>query len=155
MIRRATAKDIPAINKLLGQVLYIHYKGRPDIFKEKGQKYTDDELKELINKTEDPIFVYEDDNGEVLGHCFCQSIIREDRPNMNAFNTIFIDDLCIDESARGKHVGKALYEYVKSFAKENGYYNVTLHAWECNPEGIGFYEHMGMKIQQYTYEEIL
>lgn len=155
MIRRAKVEDIPSINNLLTQVLHIHHIGRPDIFKGSGQKYTDKELEELIEKTEDPIFIYEDNNGNVLGHCFCQTIDREEKPNAYAYKTLYIDDLCIEESARGQHVGKALYDFTKNFAKENGYYNVTLHAWECNPKAVGFYKHLGMQIQQYTMEEVL
>lgn len=155
MIRRAENRDIPAINRLLGQVLLVHHVGRPDLFKEKGQKYTEDELIKLIEKTEDPIFVYEDENGEVIGHCFCQTIDRKESSNAYAYKTLYIDDLCIDEEARGQHVGKEMYEYAKKFAKENGYYNLTLHAWECNPNAVGFYNHLGMNIQQYTMEEVL
>ncbi|MCQ2494216.1 MAG: GNAT family N-acetyltransferase [Lachnospiraceae bacterium] len=155
MIRRAENRDIPAINRLLGQVLLVHHVGRPDLFKEKGQKYTEDELIKLIEKTEDPIFVYEDENGEVIGHCFCQTIDRKECSNAYAYKTLYIDDLCIDENARGQHVGKEMYEYAKKFAKENGYYNLTLHAWECNPNAVGFYNHLGMNIQQYTMEEVL
>ena len=68
-IRRAEIKDIPGINNLLAQVLLVHHKGRPDLFKEIGQKYTDEELQELIRKTQDPIFVYEDGgNGISCAH---------------------------------------------------------------------------------------
>jgi len=155
MIRRATNADIPGINSLLEQVLLVHHEGRPDIFKEKGQKYTEAELKELIAHEINPIFVYESENGKILGHCFCQTIDRPERPSTYAYKTLFIDDLCIDEQARGQHVGKEMYDFVKNFAKENGYYNVALHAWECNPKAVGFYDHLGMKVQQYTMEEIL
>lgn len=155
MIRLATESDISAINNLLAQVLLVHHNGRPDLFKKIGQKYTDEELKDLIKKVEDPIFVYVDDEGQILGHCFCQTILRPERPSTYEYKTLYIDDLCIDEKARNKHIGKALYEYVKNYAKDNGYYNVTLHAWECNPKAVGFYEHLGLKIQQYTMEEIL
>lgn len=155
MIRRAKVSDIPGINNLLTQVLLVHHNGRPDIFKEKGQKYTDEELEELIGKLEDPIFVYVDENENVLGHCFCQTIDRQERPSSYAYKTLYIDDLCIDENVRGKHIGKDIYEYVKKFARENGYYNITLHAWECNPNAVGFYDHIGLKIQQYTMEDIL
>lgn len=154
-IRRATPADIPGINALLGQVLLVHHEGRPDIFKEIGQKYTDAELIELINKTVDPIFVCEDEEGRIIGHCFCQTIDRPERPSTYAYKTLYIDDLCVDENARGRHVGKELYEYTKNFAKENGYYNITLHAWECNPKAVGFYRHLGMQTQQYTMEEVL
>jgi len=154
-IRRAEIKDIPGINNLLAQVLLVHHKGRPDLFKEIGQKYTEEELAGLIKKTVDPIFVYEDDDGKILGHCFCQTIDKKETTATYASKTLYIDDLCIDETARGKHIGKALYEYTKQFAKDNGYFNITLHAWECNPKAVGFYEHMGLKIQQYTMEEVL
>ena len=33
---------------------------------------------------------------------------------------MYIDDLCVDETLRGQHVGKQLYDYVLAFAKENG-----------------------------------
>lgn len=154
LIRRAQISDIPGINHLLAQVLLVHHQGRPDLFKEIGQKYTDQELVDLINKTEDPIFIYEEE-GKVLGHCFCQTIIHEERPATHPYKSLYIDDLCIEETARGQHIGKALYDYTKKFAKENGYYNITLHAWECNPNAVGFYNHLGMKIQQYTMEELL
>lgn len=155
LIRRAEKKDISGIKKLLGQVLAVHHKGRADLFKAIGQKYADSELEELIKKTENPIFVCEDENCEIIGHCFCQTVVHEETPATYAYKTLYIDDLCIDEKSRGNHVGKTMYEFVKNFAKENGYYNVTLHAWECNPNAVGFYSHLGMKIQQYTMEEIL
>lgn len=155
LIRRAEKNDIPGINNLLAQVLLVHHKGRSDLFKEIGQKYTDSELEKLIEKTENPIFVYEDDDKSISGHCFCQTIMHEEGPATYAYKTLYIDDLCVDEKSRGKHIGKALYDYTKNFAKKNGYYNVTLHAWECNSAAVGFYNHLGMKIQQYTMEEIL
>lgn len=155
MIRRAEIRDIPGINKLLGQVLLVHHNGRPDLFKEKGQKYTEQELVDLINKIIDPIFVYESEEGEILGHCFCQTINKPEGPSCYACKSLYIDDLCIDENVRGQHVGKEMYDYVKKFAKDNGYYNLTLHAWECNPNAVGFYSHIGMQIQQYTMEEVL
>lgn len=154
MIRRAKKEDIPFINELLGQVLLIHHNGRADLFKEIGQKYTDEELIDMFGDDENPIFVYEED-GKVLGHCFCQTSVREETTAVYACKTLYIDDLCVHENSRGKHVGKSLYDYVKNYAKENGYYNVTLHAWECNPEAVGFYSHLGLKIQQYTMEEVL
>lgn len=154
-IRRATINDIPAINHLLGQVLLVHHTGRPDLFKEIGQKYTDEELADIIRDDYNPVFVYEDDNGDVIGHCFCQTEEVKEGPSRYACKTLYIDDLCIDENARGKKVGTKLYNYTKAYAKENGYYNVTLHAWECNPNAVAFYKALGLKIQQYSMEEIL
>lgn len=154
MIRRAIEKDIPSINAFLGQVLLVHHIGRPDIFKEKGAKYTDEELKAIILDDNTPVFVYQE-NEEILGHCFCQIIDRPEGSSTYPYKTLYVDDLCVDENARGKGVGKALMDYVKEYAGKNGFYNVTLHAWECNPNAVKFYESLGMKIQQYTFEEIV
>ena len=38
-IRRAAASDISGINELLRQVLDVHHKGRPDIFRAGAKKY--------------------------------------------------------------------------------------------------------------------
>ena len=154
-IRRAENKDVPGIMNLLTQVLKIHHEGRPDIFKSEGQKYTVKELEGIIADDTKPIFVCVDDDDKVLGHCFLQIFERKESPNIYEYKTIYIDDLCIDENARGRHVGTNLYNYVKEYAKSIGCHNITLHAWECNPNAIAFYNALGMKIQQYTMEEIL
>lgn len=154
IIRRAKSEDISGITRLLEQVLLVHHLGRPDIFKEKGQKYTEEELVEKIADDNNPIFVYEED-GKILGHCFCQTKEQAESTNTYYYKNLYIDDLCVDENVRGKHIGQKLYEHVRNYAKENDYYNLTLHAWECNPKAVGFYEHLGLKIQQYTMEEIL
>lgn len=154
-IRRAALKDIPGIDNLLYQVLMVHHEGRPDIFKGEGRKYTNEQLAKIIADDKNPVFVCVDENENVLGHCFCQTIEHPESPNTYEYKTLYIDDLCVDEKARGQHVGNALYDYVKNYAKSNGYHNLTLHAWECNPKAVGFYNHLGMKIQQYTMEEIL
>lgn len=154
-IRRATASDINGIVKLLGQVLSVHHSGRPDIFKEIGQKYSDDELLSIIRNDDNPVFVCVDDNSNVLGHCFCQTVNRKETLVAYSYKTLYIDDLCVDESSRGKHLGKMLYEHARRYASDNGYYNITLHAWACNPNAVAFYRHLGMSVQQYTMEDVL
>ena len=155
MIRRAEIKDTEAIEELLLEVLAVHNAGRPDIFKPVGQKYTRDELESIILDDNNPVFVFEDQNGKVLGHCFCQMHEKSEGPATYASKTLYIDDLCVGQNTRGMGVGKALYDFVKQFAKDNGCSSVTLHAWECNPNAVSFYRHLGMKVQQYTMEEIL
>ncbi|MCH5210627.1 MAG: GNAT family N-acetyltransferase [Oscillospiraceae bacterium] len=152
-IRRAEERDMDKIKDLLLQVLTVHHNGRPDLFKPNCRKYTDPELKELIKDDTRPIFVAED--SEVKGYAFC--ILKETK-NDNALadvKTLYIDDLCVDENCRGQHVGTALYEYVKEYAKEIDCYNVTLNVWACNPTAQKFYEKCGLKPQKTTMETIL
>lgn len=156
IIRRAEIKDIEGINSLLRQVLYTHYVGRPDIFKPEGKKYRDEELRAIILDDTTPLFVAVDENTEkVLGHCFC--IINEVKGHSSLVDskTLYIDDLCIDESARGQHIGKALYDFAVNFAKEIGCYNLTLNVWAKNKGALKFYEAMGLSIQKYGMELIL
>ena len=154
VIRRAENKDLESINNLLCQVLNVHHNGRPDIFKANAKKYTDSELVEIIADDERPIFIAEDDN-EVLGYAFC--VFQQYKSNniLTDIKTLYIDDLCVDETKRGKHIGKSLYEYVINFAKEKECYNVTLNVWSCNKNALKFYENMGLSPQKIGMEKIL
>ena len=40
-VRRAIDADIPGIDNCLSQVLEVHAKGRPDLFRSGTRKYTD------------------------------------------------------------------------------------------------------------------
>lgn len=154
-IRKAEARDIPRILELLSQVLEVHAKGRPDLFRSGTTKYGEAELAEIIADPERPIFVAADsDNGEVMGYAFCV-FQRHDERNTPDFVTLYIDDLCVDESSRGLHIGKALYEYVLGFAREKGCYNVTLNVWACNEAAMRFYEKCGLQVQKIGMEKIL
>lgn len=156
-IRRATSDDMDGINKLLRQVLMVHHNGRPDLFKPNAKKYTDDELEAIIRDDQRPIFVMvdEDDNNRVMGYAFC--VITENHGDniMTDIKTCYIDDLCVDEELRGRHVGARIYDYVLEFAKNIGCYNVTLNVWDCNPGAMAFYEKLGLTEYKRGMEKIL
>ena len=154
MIRFATEKDIPKLGDLLCQVCLVHHKGRPDIFNA-GRKYTDEELHDLLTDPTRPILVAVDESDAVQGYCFCiyQQVVGYS--SLTDIKTLYIDDLCVDETLRGQHVGTALYEAALALARENGCYNVTLNVWSCNPSAMRFYERMGMTPQKMYMEQIL
>lgn len=153
-ILRATANNADGINKLLKQVLDVHHNGRPDIFKAGVKKYTDCELLEIIKDDSRPIFVALED-GEVLGYAFCIFQQHVNNNILTDIKTLYIDDLCVDESCRGKHIGQALYRFVLDFARANDCYNVTLNVWSCNKNALAFYEKMGLAPQKIGLEQIL
>ena len=154
IIRRATVKDKDSLNKLLCQVLSVHHNSRPDIFKAGTKKYTDEELFAIIADDTRPIFVAEDEN-TVVGYAFCIYQQYKNNNILTDIKTLYIDDLCVDETCRGKNIGKALYEYVLDFAKMQGFYNVTLNVWSGNEGALRFYEKMGLKPQKIGMEKIL
>ena len=143
VIRRAESRDIPGMISLLHQVEDIHHQIRPDIFRYNAVKYDEAALRQLLTEEDKPIFVADDD-GFVAGYCFCQihtialSAVLEDRMEL------YIDDLCVDETRRGQHIGKALYDHAVSFAKENGCHYLTLNVWCGNDSAMKFYEKAGM-----------
>ena len=143
-IRRAEEKDIEGIRKLLYQVNQVHADGRPDLFKSGGIKYTEDELKEIISDRTRPVVVYDEDE-IILGYAFIWYEQTKESTSTYAVKSMYIDDLCVDETARGKSVGKQLFEFLKEEAKREACDRITLHVWECNPNAYGFYEHLGMK----------
>ena len=153
-IRRAEEKDIPRILKLLGQVLEVHAAIRPDIFVSGTTKYSQEDLKLMVLDDEKPIYVA-DENGEVLGYAFCQLKEQPFTSTMVPFKSFYIDDLCVDEMSRGKHVGKELFDHVKKEAGRLGCYEVTLNVWTGNDSAERFYEKMGMKVKEKQMEIIL
>ena len=153
-VRRAEARDIPAILNLLVQVDMVHHNGRPDLFKGPATKYSAEELQAIIADEETPVFVCADEQDRVLGHGFCV-MQHAGGQLMVEHTTVYIDDICVDEKARGQGVGKALYEHILAFAREKGCYNVTLNVWTCNPGAMAFYEKLGLKPYKVGMERIL
>ena len=147
LIRRASEQDMEGINRLLYQVLMVHHKGRPDLFKADCKKYTDEELKGLIHDENKPIFVAVNEENVVMGYAFC--VLQQHRNNniLTDIKTLYIDDLCVDEKIRGQHIGKALYEHVLKF--------VTLNVWALNESAIKFYKSCGLVPQKIGMEKLL
>ena len=154
MIRRAMEKDIPKIEDLLSQVCLVHHNGRPDIFNI-GRKYSAEELKEILRDEQRPILVAVDEDDAVMGYCFCIFQQHVGHSVLTDIKTLYIDDLCVDETLRGKHVGKELYAAAVAFARENGCYNLTLNVWSCNESAMRFYEAQGLVPQKVGMELVL
>lgn len=153
MIRKATETDIPRILELLHQVNMVHYEIRPDLFKPHTTKYSAEELTMLFRDESKPVFVFDD--GGVQGYAFCQVSEVKDHLLLQDNKMLYIDDICVDEKARGKHVGKALFDQVKEYAQSIGCHHITLNVWEGNEPALHFYRNMGMQVQKTTMEIIL
>lgn len=152
-IRFARRDDIPALEKLLLQVCSVHAAARPDLFRDGGQKYTADELDEIIVDESRPILVYDD--GGVVGYAFCVISETDGKGALKKVKSLYIDDLCVDSATRSKGVGTALYEAAMKLAKEKGCYNLTLNVWCGNDSAMEFYRKRGLKPQKIGMETIL
>ncbi len=153
-IRFAEEKDLSGINSLLYQVLEVHHKGRPDLFYGGVKKYTDEEILEIFKDETRPVFVAAEGD-RILGYAFCMFQQVKNSHILTDVKTLYLDDLCVDEKQRGTGVGKALFAYVKDFAKKSGCYNLTLNVWSCNKGAMAFYEKCGLLPQKVGMECIL
>ena len=91
----------------------------------------------------------------MLGYAMCKLIVHSGESIMQDMKSLYIDDICVDESARGKHVGTQIYDHVLAFAGDIGCYNITLNVWACNPAAGAFYKKLGLIPQKTTMEKIL
>ena len=132
----------------------VHHKGRPDIFKV-GTKYSAEELKVILNDESRPILVSVNNSDNIQGYCFCIYQQHVNNSVLTDIKTLYIDDLCVDETLRGKHIGKELYESAVKLAKDTGCYNLTLNVWSCNQSALKFYESLGLLPQKIGMELIL
>ena len=153
-IRLANTSDIPGIIALLRQVGQVHHDIRPDLFRDGAQKYSPSDLEDLLKDAARPIFVGVED-GRLLGYCFCILEQVKDNPVLRDVKSLYIDDLCVDESIRGKHVGTGLYDHVCGYARSIGCSSVTLNVWCGNDSAMRFYESHGMKPRKIYMETAL
>lgn len=149
-IRKATAADIPRIMDLLHQVNRVHHLLRPDLFKPHTTKYSAEELEAMMAIESQPIFVCDD--GKVSGYVFCQIQDLQNDRLLQDRKTLYIDDLCVDETARGKHIGRQLFDYVREYAQTIGCQAITLNVWNGNDAALAFYRKLGMDVRKTCME---
>ena len=150
-IRFAAEKDIPQMIDLLRQVGEVHHQIRPDLFRAGAQKYDEAALKRLLSDPDRPIIagVVED---KMVGYAFCILQEIKNDPVLCDRKTLYIDDLCVDETVRGGGVAKAIYQGMLDYARSIGCDAVTLNVWCGNDRALHFYEKCGFKPQKIGME---
>ena len=89
-----------------------------------------------------------------LGYCFCQWEEYYDSSVCTDRKELYIDDLCVDETHRGRGIATQLYEHTLDYARSIGCDAVTLNVWQGNG-AQKFYEKCGMQPQKTGMEYIL
>ncbi len=153
IIRRAKEEDIADIMRLLGQILNLHAKLRPDIFVPNMSKFREEDVIRKISDDDKPIFVAELD-GRVVGYAFTEIKVYSEDFHQK-IREMKVDDLCVDENMRGKRIGEEMFAFLKEEAKRLGCYGIWLNVWEGNEAAKNFYKKQGMKTKSYQMEWIL
>ena len=153
-IRFACENDIPQMLDLLLQVGEVHHQIRPDLFRAGAQKYDEATLKRLLKTSDRPILAAEED-GKMVGYAFCILQVTKDDPVLCDRRVLYIDDLCVDESHRGRGIAGALYRRSLELAEELSCDAVTLNVWWGNDNALRFYENCGLQRQKIGMEKVL
>lgn len=146
-IRFANTDDIPRLLNLLRQVERVHHDIRPDLFRDGGEKYEPETLKELLKDVNRPVLAAVED-GVVVGYAFCVLEETAGDPARLDRKELYLDDLCVDASVRGKGVAKQLWQGTVDLAKQLGCDAVTLNVWEGNDRARKFYENCGLTVRK-------
>ena len=153
-IRFACEADIPQMLDLLRQVELVHHGIRPDLFRDGGEKYDAEDLNRLLSDPTRPILAAVEED-TMVGYAFCILQTVENDPVLRNRKELYIDDLCVDEHCRGRHVGQALYDRAVAYARETGCRTLTLNVWCGNDSAMAFYEKQGLKPRNIHMETIL
>ena len=147
IIRFATVEDIPQLIGLLRQVEGVHHDIRPDLFRDGGEKYEPETLKVLLADKTRPVLAAEEAE-KVLGYAFCVVEETKNDPARLDRRELYLDDLCVDASVRGKGVAKRLWQ-------GNGRPGKTARLRCRDPERLGgqrparkFYENCGLTVRK-------
>ena len=144
VIRFAKEDELEKINVLRKQVNDLHVEGKPDVFKpgfsEELQNYV-----YYIFKDPEQKIVVADKDGELCGFAILHHIYKPENPFMKVRDFLDIDEFCVDEKHRREGIATAMVEFIKNFAKEQGYHRLELNMWEFNQDALAFYEAAGFE----------
>ena len=150
-IRNMVLDDYKEVDRLMAQVHKLHVNGRPDLYIDVEHIYSFEQFKKMV-ENEDMITILAEEGENVVGICM---VSMRAKTCMVKRRTAYMEDLCVEESCRGKGIGKELFLFSKKLAEKMGAERLDLMVWDFNEDARKFYESMGMKPQRYIYETVL
>ncbi len=154
-IRKAVKKDAEKLSELLRTIAQLHHDGRPDIYGAGGAKYNLTDVEKKIENTDELILVAVNEDDVVMGYTMSKIIDVEENGILLGYRKMYIDDVCVDSSARKLGIGRKLMEATKKEAENNGCHLVELNVWAFNESAVDFYKSCGMTVQRMYMEYVL
>lgn len=138
-IRNAKSDDYQTVDTIMKQVQQLHIDWRPDIY-----KYCETVLPiEIFEQAvRDETFYVAEYEGTIAGVLFI-AYRHIENPLQVTRNIIFVDSMAVDEKYRGKGIGHAFFDFLKSFKVEKGYDGIELQVNAKNEAAYKFYSDYG------------
>ncbi len=154
-IRKAIKKDAERLSELLVTIAQLHHEGRPDIYGTGGAKYDITDVEKKISNKDELILVAVNDEDVVLGYTMSKIIDVEENGILLGYRKMYIDDVCVDSSARKLGIGRQLMEATRKEAEKSGCHIAELNVWAFNESAVEFYKSCGMTVQRMYMEYVL
>lgn len=90
-------------------------------------------------------------NGILAGYVLLK-IRSYDWPGVVKRRVMVVDEFCVEESIRGRGIGKSMMEDVHALAKAFGCSDLQLGVYPQNDEAVGFYQKCGFTIRSITMQ---
>ena len=151
MVRYAENSDYEMVEVLMKQVQQMHVEWRPDIYKMGATVLPKGVFeKAVIEKN----FLVAEIAESVVGLLFFYVYHRENDTSV-ARDVLFVDSMAVHEDYRGQGIGHALFDYVKSMAKEKQIAAIELSVNAKNTDAMAMYRKYGFSEKNITMEMVL
>ena len=154
-IRRYTHDDLPTLQAMAG-ALHAIVRGfapelpPPDAILEDYFAY----VLERVETSNGTIFVAEEADGQLVGHCAVYGQVQPDRDeDPTPFS--FIAELYVDPAGQGGGVGRALLSAAEAYARALGSPRIELGVVTGNTPARAFYERLGYAPRMLIYSKRL
>lgn len=132
MIRQARTEDSAALVALLAQLFAIETDFAIDpAVQARGL--------DLLRGRPDAVILVAEAEGRVVGMCTVQLTASTARGGLSAG----IEDVVVDETVRGRGIGRALLAAAEAWARGRGAVRIALLADETNLPALDFYDRLG------------
>jgi ribosomal protein S18 acetylase RimI-like enzyme len=131
-IREGRPADTPALVALLAQLFAIEadFTINPEV-QARGL--------DLLRTRADAVILVAEAEGRVVGMCTVQLTASTARGGLSAG----IEDVVVDETVRGRGIGRALLAGAEAWARRRGAVRIALLADETNLPALDFYDRLG------------
>ena len=148
MLELATQSDREAVNQLAREVHAMHVAWRPDINEMVDELYPEARFQQAIS--ERPLYVAKI-GGITVGYAAVK--IRDyDWPGVVKRKVRFVDELCVEQAARGQGIGREMMEDVHALARAFGCTDLQLSVNPSNDGAVAFYQKCGFLIQNISMQ---
>ena len=143
MLELARESDFEAVRRLSVQIHDLHAAWRPDIYYHCDEPYPKDRfLEDIQNRT-----VYVAKISGIAVGSLVLSIRKKGGPGTVEKKQMLLESICVDESLRGRGIGKSMVADVRALARAFGCSEVILGVHPENDEAVGFYQKCGFRIR--------